>query len=725
MSSLSKHIPISVFQNTSLVILNKSDIVYINSKAKRLLCYKNETKNELHSLLYSAIKKKLNIVEIKCGNKIKTLRLFIENSSIEKEIQYFLILEDVTDYTHELEELKIQNDLFQEIFENLPVGVFLHDYGKLKYVNKEGKKIIGTSDKKKYLNYNLLNFLYIDKEKKRAVERIRKTYTEKKLSPTVYHIKNFKGKEKIIILSSVLFYTKDKPLALLIVQDKTEDINKQQLEIEAQLKHQENKLLQKQNKIKQKLLEELEIKKDQLLNTINYSEYLFWITDKHFKIILFNKPFYEYILKYYGIEIKMNMDSRVLVLKSNHITPSAKEERNKSIVKVFKEKKNFHYEVNQYDKELNKQRIYKISFHPTFEKDGEIKYIYCYGHEVTEKYEFLNQIEKQSVKINAIIENSPIYLWSMNKNHEITLFNNNYKKIVEKIYGETPVIGKKLSRTGYQQDIIETLEYHYQKAFHGSSENFKLEFKLDTNQLIALDINLFPIIINNEVVEIAAIATNITNELQKQQQLQSLVHENEILMKEIHHRIKNNLQVISSMINLQTQKEDNTQVRNVLKDTQNRVLSIAMIHQMLYQNKNYSSINITNTILLLVQNILHSFNRTDIKIQYELEDIILDVNTAIPISLIINEIITNVLKYAFPENYEGNKEVLIQLKRIQTDILLSIKDTGVGIPKQNLNQIIHTDFIIIRALVEQINAKMQVNSDTNQGTEIQLFITQI
>ncbi|RME16873.1 MAG: sensor histidine kinase, partial [Bacteroidetes bacterium] len=199
-----------------------------------------------------------------------------------------------------------------------------------------------------------------------------------------------------------------------------------------------------------------------------------------------------------------------------------------------------------------------------------------------------------------------------------------------------------------------------------------------------------------------------------------------ILIKEIHHRIKNNLQVISSMINLQAQQEKDPHTQNILKDIQNRVYSMSLIHQTLYQNRNYTSINISNTIWMLVQNILYSFNRTDIQIHPQLEEIILDVNTSVPIALIVNEIITNIAKYAFPINFQGEKNVEINLNRQNYNIELSIKDNGVGISKEKLDKnISHIGFNIIRALSEQINAQLFIHSETNQGTEIKLIIPQV
>ena len=710
----------NVFKDIPFLILNKKEIVFINNKAKEILCITSKNKEEIHSLLYNNINKKKHETKITCNNKeIKLIHP-------KNKDHYFVFIKDLTKQKEQEKNIKTQLKLFNDIFENLPVGILLHDYGKLKYVNKEGKRIIGTSDKKKYYNFNLLNFLYIDKEKQKAINRIKKVYIEKKLSSTIYHVKDFKNKEKIVEVKSLLFFDeKNQPLSLLIVQDKTEELKKQQLEIETQLKIQENKLLKKQNEEKEKLLQELKSTHNQLINTINYSDYLFWITDNKLNIQLFNQAFKDYCLRYYNLKLKGGENTLDLQKIMNKHEPSTATTRQRVLKEILQLKSDYSYEISHFDKILKKTRIYKITFKPYVNESGTLQNFYCFGHEITEKYEFLQQIENQSLKLNTIIQNSPIYLWSLNQNYELVLFNNKYENLIEFLYGEKPVVGKKLSRGKFEKnkDLIETLNYHYEKAFNGSNENFKLNYELENGQKITLDVNLFPIVVNNQIKEIAGIATDITAEIEKQNQLQTLLYENEVLMKEIHHRIKNNLQVISSMLNLQIQNEENTQIQNVLKDTQNRVYSMAIIHQTLYQNKNYSTINVSATILFLIQNILYSFNRTDIEIESDIEEIILDVNTAIPIALIINEAITNVVKYAFPENFTmSEKKVFIQLKRKDFSVELSIKDNGIGIDKKMIQQLSNVGFSIIKALAEQINAQLFISSEKNQGTEIKLLI---
>ncbi|GIV28796.1 MAG: hypothetical protein KatS3mg027_2610 [Bacteroidia bacterium] len=714
-------INIQSFSEIPLVLINEKEILFINEKAKELLLTKKVNKTEIHKILYKSIHKKSSLVEI--NNKY--IKVEKQKIKFDKKKIYLLFLEDITEILEDKNELQQKVKLYEDIFEDLPIGVLIHDFGKTKYINKYGLKVLQAKSKKEYLDFNILNFLISDKDRNRAIRRINSSNNY--LSPEIYTIKNFKGEEKVIELSSFLFpFVENKQnsiVRLIVFTDKTEQIKQQQIEIQYYLKHQENQLLKKQNEAKQKLLDELNTKRVQLFNTINYSDYLFWITDEKLNIVLFNHAFYNYCVKYYNVKIKVGDNTLQLQELFDEVEPETIKTRKEVIQNILNTKTDYSYEIRHFDKELKKYRIYKITFKPYLVKNKVVNF-YCYGHEVTEKYEFLNQIENQSIKLKTIIENSPIYLWSMNKNLEITLFNSNYKNLIKSLYGEYPEIGKKLSKGKYAQNtqLIETLNYHYQKAFTGSKENFKLNFELENHKLITLDVSLFPIIVDNEVQEVSGIATDITAEVEKQKQLETLLHENEILMKEIHHRIKNNLQVISSMINLQIQNEQNPQSINVLKDTQNRVYSMAMIHQSLYQNRNYATINISANILALVQHILYSFNQTDIELQTDLDDIILDVNTSIPLSLIINEVVTNIVKYAYPERFQKNKKIEILFKRQNISIQLKIKDHGIGIPENFIENTNSTGFTIIRALSEQINAQLFIHSIPNEGTEIKLTI---
>lgn len=716
-----------IYKNIPVLILNKDDIVFINDKAKKILKYSSKIKNDLLEKLLFSIKNKTNKLELSVSGKNIYTTFQYEEFSENRKKHYVCFLNENSTSDINVEEIKNKLELYQEIFHNLPIGIIIHDFGKIKYINKYGIKVIEAKNKKQYLNFNILNFLTSERDKQRAIRRIQSR--ENLVKPEIYEIQTFQKHKKIVELYSYLFDNIEKEssiIRLLVFIDKTSEIEKQQLEIEAQIKQHENKILKAQNQIKEKLLKELRFKQEQLLNTINNSDYLFWILDTNLNFLIFNHAFYQYCFKYYNFKVSVG-DNLENIYQANETEKQVLLERRKFLSNVIQSKKEITHEIIHYDKDQKKNRIFKVTMKPILGKNKKIEYFYCYGHEITEKYEYIHQIEHQTVKLQEVVEHSPIYLWSMNKNQEITLFNKNYEQLVEKLYGEKPVIGKKLSKGKYAEnkEIVSTLNYHYQKALSGSQENFKLTFDIDDKNKITLDVNVFPIIVNNEIKEVAGIATDITQEIQKQQQLEVLLQENEVLMKEIHHRIKNNLQVISSMINIQLQEENETHTKNILRDTQNRVLSMAMIHQTLYQNKNYSSINISNTILQLIQNVLYSFNQTDMDVQTNIEDIVIDVNTAIPISLLLNEALTNVVKYAFPPHFKKVKKIEITLKRNLEHLLLIIKDNGIGIPEQILENSNSVGFSIIRALSEQMNAELFINSKPNQGTEIKVLIPQL
>jgi len=156
--------------------------------------------------------------------------------------------------------------------------------------------------------------------------------------------------------------------------------------------------------------------------------------------------------------------------------------------------------------------------------------------------------------------------------------------------------------------------------------------------------------------------------------------ENEVLLKEIHHRVKNNLQVISSLLSLQSAQVQDPTVRSSVLESQNRVRSMALIHQKLYQNDNLAAIEMKDYFETLGRSILKSFGASSkhIELVTPMEELELDVDTAIPVGLIVNELITNSMKYAFGDKQEG--EIRISLQREHPDQLtLVVADTGPGL----------------------------------------------
>lgn len=206
-------------------------------------------------------------------------------------------------------------------------------------------------------------------------------------------------------------------------------------------------------------------------------------------------------------------------------------------------------------------------------------------------------------------------------------------------------------------------------------------------------------------------------------QLDTKNRQNELLMKEIHHRVKNNLEMVKSLIALQCAQMEDSSSKDAMIESQNRVQSMGIIHQKLYQGENLGSIEMKDYFINLSEGILDAFDTGEkVKIECAMDNLELDIDTAVPIGLIVNELLTNSLKYAFPEGTEG--EVQISLYQPESGLLtLTVSDNGVG--KINGQQPQGTGFgsQLVDLLTRQLNGKMTEATEKGTSTEFTFTIT--
>lgn len=171
---------------------------------------------------------------------------------------------------------------------------------------------------------------------------------------------------------------------------------------------------------------------------------------------------------------------------------------------------------------------------------------------------------------------------------------------------------------------------------------------------------------------------DISERRKAEEQVRISLKEKEILLREVHHRVKNNLQVISSLLNLQSSYVKDNQYRELFKESQNRIKTMALIHEKLYQSENLANVHFNEYVRTLVHWLIRSYEiNQEIALKLEVEDVSLGVDTAIPCGLIINELVSNSLKHAFPEK---KGEIKIGLRSENETIELIVSDNGVGIP---------------------------------------------
>ncbi len=226
---------------------------------------------------------------------------------------------------------------------------------------------------------------------------------------------------------------------------------------------------------------------------------------------------------------------------------------------------------------------------------------------------------------------------------------------------------------------------------------------------------------SNQLLETKQLEINQKNQSLEQvlDQKEELLVEKEWMLKEIHHRVKNNLQVITSMLNAQSHSLSDPIVLAALRESQNRVHAMALIHQKLYQSDNLAKVNMPEYIHEIMDSLIGSFDQQDIIVgNVAVSEIQLDITLATPLGLIINEAVTNSLKYAFPENRSGTITVELHLIADQT-YRLAIRDNGIGMPIGiDVERSRTLGLSMIRGLSRQIGGQLKIHLDS--GVHIHL-----
>lgn len=212
--------------------------------------------------------------------------------------------------------------------------------------------------------------------------------------------------------------------------------------------------------------------------------------------------------------------------------------------------------------------------------------------------------------------------------------------------------------------------------------------------------------------------------LVQKQQIEQSLKEKEVLMREIHHRVKNNLQVVTSLLNLQSHYIEDEKAYSAVQAGRNRVQSMALIHQFLYRDVgNLTSLHIKDYIQELLAHIEDTNLKagTMVTLEQHADDVKLDIDTVVPLGLIINELVTNAYKYAFEGRAEGHIRVSFTRQPDTNGYLLRVADDGKGmIENPLLRKTYSFGYRMIKAFSEKLEAKLSI--DTQQGTIVSLFI---
>ena len=314
----------------------------------------------------------------------------------------------------------------------------------------------------------------------------------------------------------------------------------------------------------------------------------------------------------------------------------------------------------------------------------------------------------------AIIDSSPLGISARDQNGALLIANEAWRKIWG--LSEDEIINdfrsrKKLTfdeRDDYLDKYKDEVKNIYLKGGELYIPELKLLGKKKITQSTWISQYFYAIKDENDKVDKVVIITeDITTRKQNEMVIQSSLREKDVMLKEIYHRVKNNMQVISSLLKLQSNHVKDQSTLELFKESQNRVRSMSLIHEKLYLSENLEKINFDNYIRSLGTYLFSSYsvNPYDVKLNVNASNVFLDINKAIPLGLMVNELVSNALKHAFKEGNSG--EVDIRLERTRNNFILTIANDGRKFPdKIDLEQTKSLGLQLVKALAEQLHGKV-------------------
>lgn len=335
--------------------------------------------------------------------------------------------------------------------------------------------------------------------------------------------------------------------------------------------------------------------------------------------------------------------------------------------------------------------------------------------EIKERIKAEQLLEEQFLRTKAIIDSSNYtFLLTLDFNGQITSFNKHFEKYFKKLtntdlklhenylnYFKKVVSEKRLIAFGTMLKSIK------------KGKSFKYEAQLlSADKTYWLEVFMSPIFdTKGEVTEVSMVAHDSSEKKLISLNISESLKEKEILLKEIHHRVKNNLQVISSILNLQSSFVTDENTLEILQESRNRIRSMAIIHENLYRTEDFSSINFSSYLESLLSNLVSSYRiNEEVILETNLEEVDLVLDQAIPCGLLVNELITNALKYAWKQGEKGT--ITITLYQVKSIIHLNIFDDGVGLPFNFHEKKVETlGLQLVETLIEQLDGELDVQNE--------------
>lgn len=318
--------------------------------------------------------------------------------------------------------------------------------------------------------------------------------------------------------------------------------------------------------------------------------------------------------------------------------------------------------------------------------------------------ENLTSLQENEEIFRCLLEYSPIYVFFKDENMRAIRLSKNFETMLGKPLNE--LLGKRMDEL-FPSELARSMVADDMRIMKEDNE-FTVEEELNGR---LYSTTKFPIYIDGKLRYLAGYSIDITEHKQKEEALRASLEEKTVLLSEIHHRVKNNLQIVSSLINLQAMRTRNREVLENLRETGNRIHSMALLHETLYGSGNLAKVNFSSYIKNICVHIIHSYGAENIILEPHLADITIELDQALSCGLIINELVSNALKHAFPGERKG--KITVELQELpDNQIMFAVADDGIGLPQEvDINKSETLGLKLVSMLTEKLKGNIELIRD--------------
>lgn len=399
----------------------------------------------------------------------------------------------------------------------------------------------------------------------------------------------------------------------------------------------------------------------------------------------------------------------------NFVTPEHIELYNTILNKVVATKLSETIEIAVVDNYRSFGKVwYECTISPIKDDKEEIEFLIVYTKDITELKQFDIVMQNKQEKLYAIINNTNDIILSIDKEQKLTEYNSVFQHQVERGFGLKEIRGTEILNyiDPKKHDHLNNI---YKRVFNGEVVNDIESFETPSGVVIYFESSYHPIYdYTREITGISIFSKNITERIAYEINLKKALKEKEVLLSEIHHRIKNNLALVSSMLQLKEMKMDNALAKDALSDSRKRIKSTALVHELLYKNDSFDNIYVKDYIKELFGNLNMNSN---INLILEGENEVLNLSKALPFGLMMHELMMNSIKHSF----KGREQSQLNIQSTKDDKKLRIEycDCSGVFPKEvDFYDTSTTGLMLIHTFIEQLNGSIKLLTNEPPSYEI-------